>query len=74
MENYTIQFASEAEFVDFKKTMFEKEIAKIERKEQRMRKQLQELREKKKQIMEEFKAFKQEYPAYFRRGRKKKND
>ena len=73
MNGYTIEFQTEAEFVEFKKTLFEKELGKLEKKEQRLKKQLKELKAKKEQILEEFAAFKKEYPAYFRRGRKKKN-
>ena len=73
MANYTIQLESEAEFVEFKKALFEKELAKIEKKEQRLKKQLQELRAQKEKIMQEFAAFKKEHPNFFRRGRKKKN-
>ncbi|MRI57879.1 MAG: hypothetical protein C6H99_00045 [Epsilonproteobacteria bacterium] len=73
MNSYSIQFETEAEFVEFKKLFFEKELAKIAKKEDRLKKQLKELRQTKDEILEEFSQFKKEYPSYFRRGRKKKN-
>ena len=73
MANYTIQFENEAEFVEFKKTIFEKELNKIQKKEERLKNQLKTLKAQKEQLLEEFAQFKKEFPAYFKRGRKKKN-
>ena len=73
MNSYSIQFDTEAEFVEFKKLFFEKELAKIAKKEEKLKNQLKELRAIKNEIMEEFSQFKKEYPSYFRRGRKRKD-
>ena len=73
MSAYTIELQNEAEYVEFKKAMFEKDLAKIEKKEERLKKQLKELKTQKEELMKEFAEFKKAHPAYFRRGRKKKN-
>ncbi|MRJ02352.1 MAG: V-type ATPase 116kDa subunit family protein [Epsilonproteobacteria bacterium] len=73
MEKYTIEFPTEAEFVEFKKTLFEKELQKVEKRIERLKKNLQELKKKREEIIEEFRLFKSQYPNYFRRGRKKKD-
>jgi len=73
MSTYTIELQNEAEFVEFKKALFEKDLQKLEKKEERLKKQLKELKEQKEELMKKYAEFKKEYPAYFRRGRKKKN-